>query len=88
MISFCSEAGTGDIEISVTNDETGAVVGCRVIDNEDNTFLVECSPQTTGTYTTNLKYGGLKVPINKKTSVKPTIDVSKIQVEGLESSKC
>lgn len=82
-----SEAGSGELEAIVVNDSTGMTVPTRIIDNEDNTFLVECTPQNTGSYTTNLKYGGLKVPLSKKTSVKPSVDVSKVQVEGLEPSK-
>jgi filamin len=59
----------------------------KVIDNDDNTYTVELTPDLAGTYTTNLTYGGLKVPFNKKTVISPTVDVSKVQVEGLEQSK-
>lgn len=85
--SSYSDAGNGDLEVSIVNDTTGAPVPIRVIDNEDNTYQVECTPQNSGSYTTNLKYGGLKVPVSKKTTVKPTVDVSKVHVEGLEPSK-
>ena len=60
---------------------------CQVIDNEDNTYTVEITPDLAGTYSTNLTYGGLKVPFNKETVISPTFDVSKVQVEGLENSK-
>jgi len=66
-------------------------VPINLIDNEDNTYTVEITPDAPGTFTTNLTYGGLKVPFNKKTvitsSQTSTIDISKVQVEGLEQSK-
>lgn len=83
----CSEAGAGDLEVSVINDATKQAVPVTVIDNEDNTYTVELTPDLAGTFTTNLTYGGLKVPFNKKTTISPTVDVSKVQVEGLEQSK-
>ena len=63
------------------------VLTCQVIDNEDNTYTVEITPDLAGTYSTNLTYSGLKVPFNKETVISPTFDVSKVQVEGLENSK-
>lgn len=73
--------------MQVINDATKQAVPINVVDNEDNTYTVELTPELAGTYTTNLTYGGLKVPFNKKTVISPTIDVSKVQVEGLEQSK-
>lgn len=88
LINFAlSDAGVGDLEVNVVNDATKQLVPVRVIDNEDNTYTVELSPDAPGTYTTNLTYGGLKVPFNKKTTVSPSVDVSKVQIEGLEQSK-
>lgn len=75
------------MKVSVVNDATKQLVPVQIIDNEDNTYTVELTPDTAGTYTTDLTYGGLKVPFNKKTLISPTIDVSKVQVEGLEQSK-
>ena len=75
------------MEVSVINDATKQAVPVTVIDNEDNTYTVELTPDLAGTFTTNLTYGGLKVPFNKKTTISPTVDVSKVQVEGLEQSK-
>jgi hypothetical protein len=86
--SYFSEAGAGDLEVSVVNDATKQAIPVKVIDNEDNTYTVELTADLAGTYTTNLNYGGLKVPFNKKTTVSPSVDVSKVQVEGLEQSKC
>lgn len=76
------------MEVNVVNDATKQLVPVQVIDNEDNTYTVELSPDAPGTYTTNLTYGGLKVPFNKKSTVSsPSVDVSKVQIEGLEQSK-
>lgn len=78
------------MEVSVVNDATKQQVPIQLIDNEDNTYTVEVSPDAPGTYTTNLNYGGLKVPFNKKTVISTqasSVDVSKVQVEGLEQSK-
>jgi filamin len=79
------------LEVSVVNDATKQAVPINLIDNEDNTYTVEITPDAPGTFTTNLTYGGLKVPFNKKTvitsSQTSTVDVSKVQVEGLEQSK-
>lgn len=90
FIIDASEAGNGDLEVSVINDATKQAVPINLIDNEDNTYTVEITPDAPGTFTTNLTYGGLKVPFNKKTvitsSQTSTVDVSKVQVEGLEQS--
>lgn len=82
-----SDAGLGELEVNVVNDTTKQLVPIKLIDNEDNTYTVELSPDLPGTYTTNLTYGGLKVPFNKKSVVSSAIDVSKVKVEGLEQSK-
>jgi filamin len=76
------------LEVNVVNDATKQAIPVKVIDNEDNTYTVELTADLAGTFTTNLTYGGLKVPFNKKTTVSPSVDVSKVQVEGLEQSKC
>lgn len=75
------------MEVNVLNDVTKQPVPVQLIDNEDNTYTVEVNPEAPGTYTTNLTYGGLKVPFNKKTVISPVADTSKVQVEGLEQSK-
>lgn len=82
-----SDAGIGDLNVNVVNDVTKQPVPVQLIDNEDNTYTVELTPDAPGTYTTNLTYGGLKVPFNKKTTISPSVDVSKVQIEGLEQSK-
>ena len=87
MLYTFSEAGNGKLEVNVVNDATKAVVPVKIIDNEDNTYTVEITADLAGTFTTNLTYGGLKVPFTKKTVISPMVDVSKVQVEGLEQSK-
>lgn len=74
--------------MSVINDVTKQAVQVSLIDNEDSTYSVEVNPDAPGTYTTNLTYGGLKVPFNKKTVISTPTDTSKVQVEGLEQSEC
>lgn len=73
--------------MNLVHDETKAEVPVRIIDNEDNTYTVEVIPPSTGSYTTNMLYGGLKVPLAPKVFVSNPIDVSKIKVDGLEPSK-
>lgn len=87
FLKLFSEAGLGDLDVKVINDATKQLVPVHLIDNEDNTYTVELTPELAGSYTTNLTYGGLKVPFNKKTVIGPTIDISKVQVEGLEQSE-
>lgn len=81
------EAGDGDLEVHLIHDETNKEVPTRIIDNEDNTFAVEVCVPEVGSYSTNLVYGGLKVPNSPKVHVKPLVDVSKVKVDGLEPSK-
>lgn len=75
------------MKVQVIHDETKKEVATRVLDNGDNTFTVELAAAETGTYTTNLFYGGVKVPTSAKTHVNPPIDVTKVKVDGLEPSK-
>lgn len=81
------EAGDGELEVHLIHDETNKEVPVRIIDNEDNTFSIEVIAPEVGSYTTNLVYGGLKVPVVPKVYVKPLVDVSKVKVDGLEPSK-
>lgn len=80
-------AGDGELEVNLIHDETQSKVPVRILDNEDSTYSVEVIPPMAGSYTTNLVYGGLKVPVAPKVTVNPVVDVSKIKVDGLEPSK-
>lgn len=74
--------------VQLINKDTGSVLPCRVIDNEDGTHLVEVIPPQPGTYVTNVTFGGLKVAEAPVVRVSPAVDVSKIKVDGLEESEC
>lgn len=87
MFTKFSDAGDGDLVVHVVHDETKKEIPCRVLDNQDSTFTVEVIPPIAGSYTTNLTYGGLKVPIAPKSVVGHPVDVSKVKVDGLEPSK-
>lgn len=80
-------AGDGNLDVQVIHDESQIEVPVRVIDNKDNTYTVELNPPETGSYTTNLHYGGLKVPMIPKVVITPAVDMTKIKVDGLEPSK-
>lgn len=73
--------------MQIIHDESQIEVPVRLIDNKDNTYTVELTPPETGSYTTNLHYGGLKVPLVPKVVISPTVDMTKIKVDGLEPSK-
>nr|XP_049463384.1 filamin-A isoform X4 [Anopheles coluzzii] len=79
-------AGNGLLEVNLVHEESKQKVPVRIIDNNDNTYAVEVIPPLHGTYSTNLLYGGLKVPMSPKVTVAPPVDVSKIKVDGLEPS--
>lgn len=80
-------AGDGNLDVQIIHDESQIEVPFRLIDNKDNTYTVELTPPETGSYTTNLHYGGLKVPSVPKVTITPTVDMSLIKVDGLEPSK-
>lgn len=83
----CREAGPGELEVVIKNPE-GRDLPISLTDNEDGTYTVDYCPPTPGPYTVNLNYGGLKVPNTPlKVDVQPTLDVSKIKVDGLSPSK-
>ncbi|XP_050067856.1 filamin-A isoform X4 [Anopheles maculipalpis] len=79
-------AGNGLLEVNLVHEESKQKVPVRIIDNNDNTYAVEVIPPLAGTYSTNLLYGGLKVPLSPKVTVSAPVDVSKIKVDGLEPS--
>ncbi|KAK0161840.1 hypothetical protein PV327_008250 [Microctonus hyperodae] len=82
----CREAGNGDLDVSITGPD-GHDLTISLTDNEDGTYTVDYVAPQPGTHTVNLKYGSLKVPqCPIKINVQPHVDVSKIKVDGLESS--
>lgn len=73
--------------MQIIHDESQIEVPFRLIDNNDNTYTIELNPPEIGSYTTNLHYGGLKVPMVPKVVINPSVDMNKIKVDGLEPSK-
>lgn len=86
-LSLCSDAGDGVLEVYLVNKASGAKLACRLIDNGDGTFLAEVLPPQVGEYATQITYGGVAVPKTAAVQVVAIVDVSKIQVDGLEQSK-
>lgn len=84
----CREAGSGNLAVSVRNEDTRKEVSVKVSNNGDGTYTVDYEPLEPGLHTATLQYGGLVVPTTPvKFNVEPNVDVSKIIVEGLEPSK-
>ncbi|XP_022901138.2 filamin-A isoform X2 [Onthophagus taurus] len=79
------DAGPGNLEVLIKNEDTKELVAVQVSDNEDGTYTVDYEPPSPGLYTCTLNYGGLKVPTTPtQYRVQPNVDVSKIKVDGLE----
>lgn len=78
------EAGAADLKVDIKNDATKANVPIQLTDNGDGTYSADYVAPEPGNYTVNLTYGGLKVPQTPKVNVLPSVDVSKIRVDGLE----
>jgi len=57
-----ADAGPGHVTCHVVNTSTGSQVKATVIDNHDGTVTVKYVPTETGTYTMDIKYGGVTVP--------------------------
>ncbi|XP_025833644.1 filamin-A isoform X1 [Agrilus planipennis] len=79
------EAGQGDLQVTLRNEDTKREVPVQLTDNEDGTYTVDYEAPQSGLHTCTLHYGGLKVPSTPvKFRVQPSVDVSKIRVDGLE----
>lgn len=60
----------------------------QVNDNEDGSFLIDYVPTSTGVHSLNCTYGGVKVPnCPISIDVQSPVDLSKVRVDGLETSK-
>ncbi|XP_044015833.1 filamin-A isoform X3 [Aphidius gifuensis] len=82
----CREAGDGELEVDMTGPD-GKNLPLTLTSNEDGTYTVDYSAPQQGPYKVDMTYGGLKVPqCPLKVHVQPSVDVSKIKVDGLESS--
>lgn len=78
----------GNVGISV-RDEAGRDVPMDTKDMRDGTFKVSYTPMTAGpTYTVQVFFENTEVPRSPfKVPVKPNIDMNKVHVDGLPSSK-
>ncbi|XP_059469559.1 filamin-A isoform X2 [Neocloeon triangulifer] len=80
----CRQAGPGELEVVLKN-ERGLDVPLQLTDNEDNTYSVDYCPPVAGNYTVICRYGGKEIPQSPiRVAVQPSVDVSKIKVDGLE----
>lgn len=84
----CRQAGPGNVGISV-RDEAGRDVPMDTKDMRDGTFNVAYTPTTAGpTYTVQVFFENTEVPRSPfKVPVKPNVDMSRVRVDGLPSSK-
>ena len=79
---------TGDVAIALTN-ERGLDVPVTTTDQKDNTFRIEFEPQTVGQYNASVFFADQEIPSSPyRVNVKPSVDVSKVQIQGLDDSKC
>ncbi|XP_015833310.1 filamin-A isoform X1 [Tribolium castaneum] len=79
------DAGDGDLDVHLVNEETRQEIPVKLTDNGDRTYTVDYETPQSGMHTVTLHYGGLRVPTTPiKFKVHPNVDVSKIRVDGLE----
>ncbi|CAG7722272.1 unnamed protein product [Allacma fusca] len=80
------EAGPGDLLVAI-NDEKGSAIPYELSDNGDGTYSVDLKYPVPGNYKVNVKYADQDVPQSPiRVAVQPHVDVSKVKVDGLESS--
>ena len=61
---------------------------CKVTDNGDGTFTAQYTPEGPGEYAVAVKYAGQEIPKSPiPVRVIPSVDVSKIKIDGLQESK-
>ncbi|XP_033105524.1 filamin-A-like isoform X2 [Anneissia japonica] len=86
----CTEAGKGPIQVKCTsapgvNSNSETPIKCDVTDNKDGTYTARYTPQKPGNYVVEVKFKGKDVPQSPITvQVVPTVDVSKITIDGLQ----
>jgi hypothetical protein len=57
-------------------------------DNQDGTFTIAYTPKSPGVHCISVLFGENEIPISPlKVNVEPTVDINKIRIEGLETSK-
>ncbi len=83
----CKEAGPGDISIALT-DPKNQDVPFTIDDNQNGTFTIGYTAKLPGIHCISVLFGENEIPVSPiKVNVEPSVDVSKIRVEGLETSK-
>ncbi|CAH1264978.1 FLNC [Branchiostoma lanceolatum] len=84
-ISFtidCRDAGNADLEV-ILEDPDGRMKSPEIHDNGDGTYTITYTPEQSGNYTIEIKYGGEQVPRSPfRITVKPTGDANKCSVTG------
>ncbi|CAF3564394.1 unnamed protein product [Adineta steineri] len=81
----CKEAGPGDISIALT-DTKNQDVPFTIDDNQDGTFRIAYTAKLPGVHCISVLFGDNEIPISPiKVNVEPSVDVSKIRIEGLET---
>lgn len=81
-----SNCGEGALEVHITHDSSKTEIPVKII-NSNNVYTVEVIPMRPGKYITNIIYGGFEVPVEKDVFVDSIVDVSKIVVQGVKTSK-
>ncbi|XP_069543915.1 filamin-C-like isoform X2 [Brachyistius frenatus] len=78
----CSKAGEAELTIEIVSD-SGTKAEVHVQNNGDGTYSITYIPQSHGTYTITIKYGGHAVPkFPARLQVDPAVDTSGVKVYG------
>lgn len=67
IILHTAHAGPGCVTCHVVNISTSSEVVARVIDSDDGTVSIKYVPAVKGTYTVDIKYGGVTIPAGRIT---------------------
>lgn len=79
---------SGDVAIALTN-ERGLDVPVKTTDMKNNTFRIDFKPDTVGLYNASVFFAEQEIPMSPyKVKVLPSVDVSKVKIQGLDDSKC
>ena len=78
---------SGDISIALT-DAKNQDLPFTIDDRQDGTFKIDYTPKSPGVHCISVLFSDNEIPISPlKVNVEPTVDVSKIRIEGLETRK-
>ena len=78
---------SGDISIALT-DTKNQDLPFTIDDNQDGTFTIAYTPKLPGVHCISVLFGDNEIPISPiKVNVEPSVDINKIHIEGLETSK-